>query len=66
MMDPFTYGPSGKSTEWTEQTMYGIYTHVIVIIDLEELASVAIQANLEAICGPENIDNTLTSVCICT
>ena len=65
MIDPFTYRPSGTSTEWTKKIMYRIDTHVVVIIDLKELARVAIQANLEAICGPEHIDNSLTGVCIC-
>ena len=64
-MDPFTYMRSGKSTEWTEQIMCRIYTHVVVIIDLKELARFAIQADLEVTCRLEYVDNILTGVCIC-
>ena len=67
MVVPFTYGTSEKLTEWTEQFVFVIDTHVVVMVDLKEHVGVAIRAELEVICrgSPERIDDIPMGVCLC-
>jgi len=68
MMDPFTYGTSGKFSRVNRKVcVCGINAHVVVIVDLKERVGVAFQADLEAICrgSPEHIDESVTGECFC-
>ena len=70
MMDPFTYGLLDQGSQKRVDRIDCVYvggidTHVVVIVDLEERPGVAFQADFEAICRPEDIDDIRTGVCLC-